>query len=200
MQPGDMILFSASPRRSELLSRLGIKFEVFPLDDIDETADSSISAPAAVELIALRKLSGGMGRHPGAAHYWGLAADTMVEGYSGLLGKPGDALSACEMIRELSGTVHQVHSAFAVCAPSCSGERLIRSSVHTARVRFRNLSEREIQWYVGTDEWMGAAGGYRIQERGEVLVESIDGLWSTVVGLPLSPLYGILSAMNYPLG
>ncbi len=201
-RPG-IVLYSASPRRKELLERAGLPFTVRPVD-ADESIPSGLDAPEVVTTIALRKLQAGlalpMPRSSLQKRSWGLAADTLVEGPNGLLGKPADAVMAVEMIQTLSGVSHQVHSGFAISAPDKSGSVQIRTGVHSTVVVFRELSEKEIQNYVATGEWQGAAGAYRIQELGEILVDRIDGLWSTIVGLPLGPLYGILSELSYPLG
>lgn len=198
----EIILFSASPRRRELMERIGIPFRVMAVE-ADEAIPDDMAATDVVKTIARRKLDAGIsmaaesGLNP---IFWGLAADTLVEGPEGLLGKPADEHEAAEMIHSLSGLPHYVHSGYTVCAPSGSGSDTIKSGVHTTIVRFRHLSDIEVNDYVATGEWKGAAGAYRIQEKGELLVEKIEGLWSTVVGLPLGPLCGILSELSYPSG
>ena len=177
------------------MDRLGLPYDVFPVN-ADETIPADESPDDAATVIALRKLDVGLLRNARGAASWGIAADTLVEGPAGLLGKPAGAEEAVVMISALSGRTHAVHTSVAVHAPG--GE--IRSVRHTTKVTFRMLSAREVDAYVRTGEWQGAAGGYRIQGVGAVLVERIDGLWSTVVGLPLGPLFGILSGMSYPLG
>jgi len=194
-----MVLYSRSCGRVELLLRLGINPQICPVD-IDENMNDEIALPEAVECLALKKLATGMEAHPEIMDEWGLAADTMVEGPAGMLGKPANEESATAMIRELSGSTHKVHSSIAVSRTERGKARRIRSLVHTSEVRFRKLRAEEIHSYIGTGEWMNAAGGYRIQDRGALLIEHIDGLYSGVVGLPLSPLYVILTAMNYPFG
>jgi len=194
-----MVLYSHSGRRVELLLRMGINPQICPVN-IDERMNDDIAPTKAVELLALKKLAAGMQIHPESMDEWGLAADTMVEGPTGILGKPADEKSATAMIQELSGRTHKVHSSIAVCRMEKGKPCKIRSLVHTSKVRFRKLSTEEIRSYIRTGEWMDAAGGYKIQDRGALLIEHIDGLYSTVMGLPLSPLYGILSAMDYPFG
>ena len=197
MATPEIILFSASPRRRELLERAGLPFRVEPTD-ADESIPPGLSSGEVVRAIAMRKLEAGLGRREGQSGIWGLAADTLVEGPDGLLGKPADADHAAGMIESLSGRNHFVHSGIAVAAPGGADGARLRTDVHTTTVRFRRLSSREIADYVATGEWEGAAGGYRIQQKGELLVEEIRGLWSTIVGLPLPSLYGILSELSYP--
>jgi septum formation protein len=194
-----LFLYSASPRRSELLERLGIPFEVYSLN-ADETVTPGITPAEAVTEIARRKLDIGIEINEKGTHSWGIAADTMVEGPAGLLGKPENRGQAAQMLSLLSGKTHKVHTGIAVCSPERNGRQDIRCLSHSTAVTFITLSEADIDFYLGTGEWEGAAGAYRIQDRGAFLVKRIEGLWSTVVGLPLSPLYGILSAMSYPFG
>jgi septum formation protein len=198
-------LYSTSPRRRELLERLGIPHIVIPVD-VDESITERIPAQEVVVEIAVRKLQAGLAGDSSRRTAWGLAADTLVEGPSGLLGKPEDSAAAAAMLRSLSGITHEVHTGIAVFTPLSpdsirgSAKKGICSLVHSTKVTFRQLSEQDIAAYIRCGEWQGVAGAYRIQDRGASLVERIDGLWSTVVGLPLSPLYGILSAMSYPFG
>jgi len=187
------------------LDRLGIPHVVIPVE-ADESVTERLPAQEVVVEIAIRKLEAGLAGGPSRSTVWGLAADTLVESPSGLLGKPEDSPAAAAMLRSLSGITHEVHTGIAVYTPLSAdskkgnAKKSICSLVHSTKVTFRQLSEQDIATYIRGGEWEGVAGAYRIQERGASLVEKIDGLWSTVVGLPLSPLYGILSAMSYPFG
>ena len=194
-----ILLYSASPRRKELLEKAGLSLRIRPVD-ADEEPHPGLSPPQVVRDIAERKLQIGLSTFPPAGQEWALAADTLVEGPEGLLmGKPSDAGEAMDMIRALSGNRHQVHTGYALRVPEAPGSSaVIRSGVHSTVVFFRTLSEFEMQSYVASGEWNGAAGAYRIQDRGEILVSRIEGLRSTVAGLPLGPLYGILSELSYP--
>ncbi len=194
-----LLLYSASPRRGELLRRIGIDFIPFPVD-ADESIPADRTSGEIVSIIARRKLDAGIRSYQSHGDVWGLAADTLVEGQGGLLGKPETAGKAASMLKSLSGITHRVYTGIAVYSPENKGGIQIRSFSHSTSVKFRKLSEKDIKNYVETGEWKGTAGAYRIQERGATLVEGIVGLWSTVVGLPLSPLYGILTAMSYPFG
>jgi len=192
-------LYSTSPRRQELLERLGISFKSVPVD-ADESVPDGLSPEQVVVVIARRKLEAGLAANPDTGKFWGLGADTLVEGPAGLLGKPGNKDDAAAMLRSLSGVWHSVYTGIAVFSPDKTGSAATRDLVHSTTVKFRKLTDDEISAYILTDEWQGVAGAYRIQGRGALLIEAINGLWSTVVGLPLSPLYGILSAMSYPFG
>jgi len=197
--PPKLYLYSASPRREELLRRIGINFIPFPVI-ADESSPGYRSSDEIVSIIARRKLVSGIRAHPSHGDFWGLAADTLVQGPEGLLGKPETAEDAASMLQSLSGITHKVYTGIAVYSPEKEAEVQIRSISHATAVEFRKLSEKDIKNYIFTGEWKGVAGAYRIQERGAALVDRINGLWSTVVGLPLSPLYGILTEMSYPFG
>jgi septum formation protein len=116
-----------------------------------------------------------------------LAADTVVALDGRILPKPRDADQAREWLRSLSGREHLVLSA--VCVVRDGTEREAASAT---TVRFRSLTEAEIDWYVGTEEWRGKAGGYAIQGRGAALVAGISGDYWTVVGLPVPALVELL--------
>jgi len=111
-----------------------------------------------------------------------LAADTIVALGRELLGKPGDEAEARRMLRLLSGRTHRVITGVALCA---AGGRRVRAGVCETRVRFRRLSRRDIDWYVGTGEPMGKAGAYALQGGASLFVTGIRGSYTNVVGLPM---------------
>ncbi len=115
-----------------------------------------------------------------------LGSDTAVALDGDVLGKPAGEHDARAFLRRLSGASHAVWSAVALVEDS--GER---TAVDHAQVTFRSLSDRQIEWYVGTGEWRGRAGGYAIQGRGAALVERIEGDYTCVVGLPVAALIGL---------
>lgn len=188
-------LYSGSRARAELLRGAGLRVNVIPMD-VDETPPEGASPGETVLALASRKLDAALSSAAGAAERWGLAADTLVEGPEGLLGKPEDRESARRMLACLSGRCFRVYSALALYAPKGG----IRRAVHDTAVEFRDCSPGEIETYLDTDEWRGAAGGWRIQGRGAFFAVSINGLMSTAAGLPLSPLYAILMEASYPFG
>jgi septum formation protein len=179
-----LILASASPRRAELLTAAGIDFVVIPAD-VDETPRSAERAPDYALRVAHAKAERvADGLPPG---YVVLAADTVVVSGGRLMGKPQDDADASAMLRTLAGAVHEVHTAVVICTPGRKVNRVV-----TTRVRFQPLTEAEIAWYVATGEPFGKAGAYAIQGRGARFIDSIDGSWSNVVGLPISTVYRML--------
>jgi septum formation protein len=145
----------------------------------DEAGD-----PAAVaELNARRKASA----VPGDLV---LGADTVVALDGEILGKPRDAAQAREFVGRLNGRTHDVVGGIALAEHG----RIVAAAVEITRVTFRRSDEATLDWYVGTGEWDGRAGGYAIQGDGAALVAAIDGDYLNVVGLPLSRLTELLKA------
>jgi len=179
------VLASASPRRAELLAAAGFEFEVVPAH-VDETAAPG-EAPREYALRVARAKAEHVARQLSDGRVV-LAADTVVVAAGRLMGKPADATDAASMLKALSGTVHEVHTAVVIRA----GDRQLEDVVTTA-VRFNPLTEREIAWYISTGEAEGKAGAYAIQGRAARFIDRIDGSWSNVVGLPISTVYRLLS-------
>lgn len=174
----DIVLASASPRRLELLGRLGLLFRVVPAD-IDETPLENEAPEGLVERLSLAKARTVAGRYPEALV---IAADTVVVD-GGVLNKPRDAAENRRFIARLSGRVHHVHTGHALLY----GGRESAAVVTTA-VRFRPLTAREQDWYVRTGEGLDKAGGYGVQGYGAALVSRLEGCYFNVVGLSLSHL------------
>lgn len=180
-----LILASASPRRAELLTTAGFAFDVIPAD-VDETPLDGERPDVYTARVAREKarrvLSAADGRDTAV-----LGADTEVVISGRILGKPADGQQAGEMLRRLSGEVHDVLTAVVLLA----GEREW-SDVVTTRVRFLPLTAAEIDWYVSSREPMGKAGAYAIQGLGARFIDRIEGSWSNVVGLPLHTVHRLL--------
>ena len=180
-----LVLASASPRRAELLARLGLAPEIRPAS-VDETPH--LREPA-VDL-ALR-LAGAKADHAAAQGQWGdevvLAADTVVGVDGRLLGKPLHRADAASMLTDLAGRTHEVVTGLVVCR----GEQAHRTHVVTA-VTFRDLSTSEIDWYLATGEPYDKAGGYGLQGAGAALIKRLDGSDTNVIGLPLAETVGLL--------
>ncbi|NLB36089.1 MAG: septum formation inhibitor Maf [Clostridiales bacterium] len=172
-----IILASASPRRKELLEKAGIEFETV-VPETDETVTGSLNAEEAVVTIAKRKAQTVAAEYPGRLV---LAADTVVALDGEILGKPLNKAQAAEMLRHLSGKTHSVYTG--VCIAE---NREIRSFTQMTRVKFYDLTQDEIDAYVRTGEPIDKAGAYGIQGRGCLLVESIEGDYFNVVGLPVA--------------
>lgn len=180
-----LTLASASPRRRELLALLGLPFDVLP-SDVDESLLPNEEPRAYVERLARDKARG----RPVT-----LAADTSVVVDGAVLGKPGhDAQLAAHMLRRLSGRAHEVLTGIAVW----NGERCL-TRVVTSTVCFRTLTEAEIRWYINTGEGADKAGGYAIQGRAGVFIESIIGSPTNVIGLPLAETAALLREAGFPL-
>lgn len=185
-----LILASASPRRRELISRLGLAVEVAPAD-VDE-APRPGEPPALCALrVARAKALHAAARFPESPV---LAADTIVVLGRRILGKPVDRSEAAAMLRDLSGRAHTVVTALAVRWRG-------REATHLehARVVIAPLPGPLIDWYVTTGEADDKAGAYAVQGRAAVFVERVEGNVQAVVGLPLAPLRGLFARVGLDL-
>lgn len=172
-----LILGSASPRRKELLTRLGVAFSVM-IADIDETPLPDELPLRMAERLAeekARTISNSLGQSA-----WVLGFDTTVALDNRIFGKPASRQDAINTLTLLSGNTHQV-----ICSVCLIGaEQILRRNV-VSQVRFGALSERQITAYCDTDEPYDKAGSYGIQGAAGAFVEHIDGDYSAIVGLPL---------------
>ncbi len=171
-----LVLASRSPRRAELLSRLGLDFEIIPAE-IDETYIDNEMPAAHAERLAREKAITVAALHPDALV---LGSDTIVIVDQDVLGKPRDAADAVAMLRRLSGRQHEVFTGVAVAFRD-----QVFSSLESVSVRFRRLDLETCKRYVETGESMDKAGAYGIQGFGSALVESIAGDYFAVMGLPV---------------
>jgi septum formation protein len=172
-----LVLASRSPRRRAILEQLGVEFRV----EVPEVEELSEGEPR--ELVrenALRKARAVEGEQV-------LGVDTTVVLEGRALGKPRDAREAERFLRELSGRDHEVMSGIAIRDAEAE-----QSAVAVTRVRFRDLDQRAIDWYISRGEWGDCAGGYAIQGKGAALVEEIEGDYWNVVGLPVPLLLRLL--------
>jgi len=186
-----LILASASPRRLELLARLGVTPDAVVPAEIDETPRKGeipdrYACRMAAEKAAAAAEAGNLV----------LAADTVVAAGRRILPKAESEDEARAALALLSGRRHRVHSAVAVA--DAQGRTRLRLS--TSLVAFKPLSAAEIDSYLASGEWLGKAGGYAIQGRAEALVRSLSGSHSGVMGLPLYETRALLRAAGYPLG
>ena len=182
-----LILASASPRRSELLTQLGVDFRVHPAD-IDESVLKGESPGDYVERMAHEKAEAVAGLYP-EGDYAILAADTTVVIDGDVLGKPRDHLDGLAMLARLSGRTHEVITAICLAG---AGEAA--SAQVTTRVQFASLSQAICEAYLATDEPWDKAGAYGIQGLAGAFVLRIDGSYSNVVGLPLHETWQLLVA------
>lgn len=179
-----LVLGSASERRRELLARIGVAFDVVPAD-IDETPH-----PGENPLEYVRRLSAEKAAVVAAlvdSECVVVAADTTVDVDGRILGKPEDATEARAMVEALFGRTHQVHTGVSVVR---DGRCLTDSA--TTQVTFVAADPALIDWYVGSGEPFGKAGGYGIQGAGALLVDRVDGSVTNVIGLPLTVLARLL--------
>lgn len=173
----NLVLASRSPRRIELIARLGIDPVIDPAD-IDESPHAGENPVAYVERMAREKAAVVQARHPNDSV---LAADTTVDVDGRIFGQPENEAEARDMLRTLSARTHRVHTG--VCLSRGSGE--VRVTVVTSLVTFHPVTDETLEWYLGTGEWQGKAGSYAVQGLGATLVEGVRGSYSNVVGLPL---------------
>ncbi|HLV26638.1 MAG TPA: Maf family protein [Gemmatimonadales bacterium] len=185
----EIVLASGSPRRSELLSRVGIPHRVRPAD-INESILPGENPVAHVERLAMEKAVAVSALPEVDADTVVLAADTIVVVDGAILGKPADAADASEMLRRLESRSHTVHTAVAMVRGKRSASR-----VDSVLVTFRNLTEQEIANYVATGEPMDKAGAYGIQGFGATLVRRIEGDFFAVMGLSLVTVVELLKEM-----
>lgn len=180
-----LILASGSPRRKEFLDNLGLKF-IVAVAEIAEEPGQGESAGDFVQRMAREKALTVAKSHPGS---WVIGGDTVVCLGDLILGKPASAKDAVELLMKLSGQSHTVRSCFCVCNLEKNIKR--QQSVAT-RVQFAKFPQEVAEAYVATGEPMDKAGAYGIQGIGGALVETIDGSYSGVVGLPIVELVHVL--------
>ena len=183
--PG-LVLASASPRRRELLARIGLVPAAVDPADIDETPRKGERPEPHVARLAAEKAAAVAARHPGHII---LAADTLVAAGLRILPKAEDEPTARHCLALLSGRRHKVLTAITVIdAAGTARHRLSRSTVRVAR-----LTANDIDAYIASGEWAGKAGGYAIQGRFEAHVLWMEGSFSGIMGLPLSDARAMLA-------
>ncbi len=184
-----VILASNSPRRKELLSGLGIDYEVRTLPDVDESYPESLQGADIPLYISQEKADAYRALlQPGELM---ITADTIVWLDGRVLGKPKDREDALQMLRDMSGRTHEVFTG--VCITTTDWQR---SFAAQTEVRFAQLTEEEITYYVDRYQPMDKAGSYGVQEWiGFIGVENISGSYFNIMGLPVQRLYRELKAI-----
>ena len=193
-----LILASASPRRSELLTQIGVQFEVQSAD-IDETPLAGEEASTYVVRMAREKVIACAALVQDAQEFVIVGADTSVIVDRDILGKPANYYEAKEMLLRLSGREHQVMTSVCVAAYNngfTSQNPNITTRLVTTDVKFRPLGENQIEAYWNSGEPQDKAGAYGIQGFGAVFVDGINGSYSAVVGLPLAETAELLSSVG----
>jgi len=193
-----LVLASASPRRLQLLERVGLKPDLLNPSDIDELPHKR-ETPRALSIRlarekAERALEMPLVRQLGANAFV-LAADTVVGLGRRVLPKAETTDHALDCLSLLSGRSHWVYSTVCLIAP---GNRVSTRCVET-KVRFKRLSREDVDSYIASGEWRGKAGGYAIQGRAEAFVRMLTGSYSGVMGLPLYETVNLLEGAGYPV-
>jgi len=187
----DLILASASPRRRELLERLGLVLRIESVD-LDEAPTPGEAARVYVRRLAIAKCDGALARLGQAAEGLPLlAADTAVVLGDEILGKPASQDEAALMLRRLAGRRHEVMTGYRVHFAGRMVERVVSTGV-----TFRSLDPAEVQAYLDSGEWQGKAGGYAIQGIAGAFATEVRGSFSNVVGLPLAEVLADLRALQ----
>jgi len=186
---GRFILASASARRIELLSLLGLRFEIMP-SNVDEKFMKGEAPRDHVLRLSEEKAKMASALHPEA---WVMGADTIVIINGDVLGKPRTPDEAKEMLGRLSGQIHKVFTGFTVARKSA--DILIRDAVESS-VRFREIPEDEMAWYIRSQEPYDKAGGYAVQGMGAFFIKEIYGSYTNVMGLPLCEVVDVLKRIG----
>jgi septum formation protein len=201
-----LVLASASPRRRELLERIGVAIEIAPAG-ADESVRAGEDPTSCAVRLATAKAELTAAARPGA---WVLGADTVVSIAGDLLGKPADVAEAAQMIERLAGAEHQVTTGVCLISPdrgaatrpegaaSPGGSRQRSTRAITTAVIMRELDAAEIDAYVSSGEWRGKAGGYAIQGIAAALVREVRGSVTNVIGLPVAEVVEMLAAAGAP--
>lgn len=184
-----LILASASPRRRQLLQEAGLAF-IVRASNTEEVILPEESSDAYALRIAREKAQE-VARH--CAGDWILGADTIVEIDDHILGKPRDLEDGVRMLRLLSGRTHQVKTAFAILD---AAGHVRAQQIVTSRVTFKALSDAQIHEYLATGEPFDKAGAYAVQGIGAALVDSVEGSYTNVVGLPVAEVLVALRALD----
>ncbi|MCG8548801.1 MAG: Maf family protein [Desulfobacterales bacterium] len=186
----EIILASGSPRRKELMAQAGIIFKIHVADIDESKIDPGMDPEKYVCLLSKIKAEAVAANYPDA---WTIGADTIVAVDDTILGKPDGFRQAVAMLSRLNNREHNVFTAFTITRPN--SDDMVTTAVNT-RVRFKQLSGDEINWYAATQEPYDKAGGYGIQGIGAFLVQEICGSYTNVVGLPVCELIQTLASLG----
>jgi septum formation protein len=191
--PVKWVLASASPRRKEMLSNIGLQFDVVP-SRIPEPSPDKGERPDRYAVRVARLKAAEVSRNLASPVV--ISADTIVVLGSKVLGKPGSKAEGREMLSGLSGRWHEVVTGLCL-TDTGTGRR--RSAATKSRVHFRRLSRREIEWYLATGEYADKAGAYAIQGYGSLFIDRIEGCYFNVVGFPIYSFERLVRALDVDL-
>lgn len=178
-----IILASGSPRRKDLLEKLGIDFAV-EVSNYQEDTNLNVSPLELSKILSSGKAEDVAKKHQSQDAII-IGADTFISFENKILGKPHTQEKAKEMIRDLSGQSHSVITGFTIIDVK-SGRKILKAV--ESKVYFRELNEKEIDNYIKTGDCLDKAGAYAIQEAGAILIEKIEGDYTNIVGLPIPAL------------
>ncbi|WP_347263849.1 Maf-like protein [Nitrobacter sp.] len=196
--PPKLVLASGSPRRLSLLNQAGIEPDALRPVDIDETPTKGELPRACANRLARAKADAALRALQLDDELRGsfiLAADTVVAVGRRILPKADLVDEASQCLRLLSGRNHRVYTAVCLVTP----KENFRQRLVETRVRFKRLSEEDIQAYIGSGEWRGKAGGYAIQGIAGSFVVKLVGSYTNVVGLPLNESIALLGGEEFPI-
>lgn len=197
-QPRRLVLASGSPRRLTLLNQVGLDPDALRPASIDETPKRGEMPRTLVNRLARAKAEAARDQiadDADLADAYVLAADTVVAVGRRILGKPKFVEEAIASIELLSGRAHRVLTGVCLITP----DDKLRSRIVETRVRFRRLSQAEMEAYIASREWRGKAGGYAIQGLAGCFVQKIVGSYTNVVGLPLTEVGILLIGEGFPI-
>lgn len=172
-----LILASKSPRRKEILEGFGFQVEI----DVEEVEEVSLKKEIADKIteIALKKVEAVAERRPDE---YVVGADTVVVVDEEIIGKPKDEEDVCMILKKLSGRSHKVITAYALINKK---KNLVHTDYEITDIRFTELTEEDIAWYISTGEPMDKAGAYGIQGKGAAFIERMEGDFFSTMGFPL---------------
>lgn len=187
----NIILASASPRRKEILTKFEIPFSAAASPLVETFNDDP--PEDQVKRLSKGKIESLLKKQPDLAARLILGADTCINLDGKIIGKPENKSEAEGMLKDFSGRRHCVITALTLYNGKTG---VYTTKTDTAEVKFTLLSPELLKWYLSTEEWKGVAGGYRIQEKGALLIESIIGDFYTIMGLPIRLFYGMLAPQD----
>lgn len=176
-----IILASTSPRRRELLKKIGLEFKTVG-SEVEERLNPRLKPRGNAEYLSELKARAVAVKYDDVII---IAADTFIVYQDEILGKQEDEKAARRVLKKLSGNKHQVITGFTII-DSGTGKCVTKSVV--ADIYMKKMSQKEIDWYIKTGEWKDAAAAYKIQEKGSIFIERIEGDFWGIVGLPLCAL------------
>lgn len=187
-----LVLASASPQRKTLLEGLGVEFTVHP-SNFDESSCDEANPIERARHLAMHKAQEVNERYPEA---FVIGCDTLVVASDGtILEKAPDDIAARVAIDKLSGNTCEVHSALSIFDPKQEHFEGVSSSL----VTFKKLESTEIDWWIATELWKDRSGSFQIDGPGQMMIENIEGDWSSIVGLPVFLLGQLLKEAGYDI-